>query len=188
MNSRTNQTGYFNITAGEGEESYHGEGVNTGPGTTSVTTEDQSVKNAAPIDEEQLLSEKRRYERPSVKKERIARTFSLDAIDLEYLEQAAEAVGLYRIPDADYGFETKNASGGAKQKATSPESELKVDENYSNDKDSEVLKLGDVNSRRLGEMDEGEFKRYNELQMASCNSPSLVILKSDDFPSNEPSS
>jgi len=175
MNSRTNQAGDYNITAGEGEESYHGEGVNMVPGTTSVTTEDQSVKNAAPIDEEQLLAEKRRFERPSVKKERIARTFSLDAIDLEYLEQAAETVGLYRLPDADYGFESKYGSE-------------KVHENYCTDKDSEVLKLGEVSSRRLGEMDEGEFKKYHEFQSASCKSASVVILKSDDFPSNEPSS
>jgi len=188
MNSRKNQAGDYNITAGDGEESYHGEGVNMGPGTTSVTTEDLSVKNAAPIDDEQLLSEKRRQERASIKKERIARTFSLDAIDLEYLENAAETVGLYRIPDADYGFESKYVSGVAKQKAITSDSELMVHMNYSTDKDSEVLKLGEVSSRRLGEMDESEFKRYNELQKGSWKSASLIMLKSDDLPSNEPSS
>eukprot|EP00495_Collosphaeridae_sp_1-RS-2012_P009084 TRINITY_DN9144_c0_g1_i1.p1 TRINITY_DN9144_c0_g1~~TRINITY_DN9144_c0_g1_i1.p1 ORF type:complete len:192 (-),score=47.66 TRINITY_DN9144_c0_g1_i1:2-577(-) len=119
-----------------------------------------------------------RQENPSEKRNMVARTFSLDADDLDYLERQTEAVGLYRTPDLEYGFVSRNVSGPVKRHGTSfvlgspkpvkkPDRKIsgisQVDEDREFDATSTGLAAG-FDSQTFSQMGETEFESYNDRQ------------------------
>jgi len=199
---------HFNTTTIEGEQSASVESNDMGPGGRSnpVIRKNQL---AAPCEDQPMFKnfiseEEERFARPKKKdvasevRERIARTISIDANDLDYLEQRAEAVGLYRSPDQEYGFIAKDISAPDQKHVTSiwhekPREKMKTNSNEItsvpsvsftdlNKADVDLNQINDrelpqesdtKNSKLLGEMGEAEFHTwYNERFKLSRNKES----------------
>lgn len=119
---------YFWRSSGEDQGSNTNEGDSRGPGRTtpiirrnllSMTNEGQSIKNFIAKEPEIRLSQERSPERTSLKRDEISWAISLDATELDYLERRAEAVGLHRMPDLEYGFVSKDVAGPVQRYGTS---------------------------------------------------------------------
>merc|ERR1711920_293657 len=127
------------------------------------------------------------------KGERIAWSKSLNADDLDFLQQKAEAVGLYRSPDLEYGFISKDVNGPAQKHGTSIIfRELKTNTGETNsaqtisligiDEDLLLEQHDTVNSKMIGEMGENN-KAYKKFKH-SRNNESIYDKRYKWTPSN----
>lgn len=187
VDAKIDQNDYWNTTAGEGEKSEGVEGDdmgsrNTRPiihrNTLKSSNGGYTTKNFINKAAEPRVPYIIRQENPSEKRNMVARTFSLDADDLDYLERQTEAVGLYRTPDLEYGFVSRNVSGPVKRHGTSfvlgspkpvkkPDRKIsgisQVDEDREFDATSTGLAAG-FDSQTFSQMGETEFESYNDRQ------------------------